>query len=90
MNSKECLIGAKVIFKPIETRREVVLRDYGKVGRLVGVEDSWGGSRPLIVLEGSTHISEISSPKLFVTWRTLWKDIEIVKKNQQLLFDFME
>ena len=90
MNSKECPIGTKIIFKPMQTKREIVLRDYGKVGRLVGVMEDWGESRPLIVLKGSTHISYASSSKLFVTWRTSWRNIELVKKNQQLLFAFME
>lgn len=90
MDNKKCLVGATIIFKPTQTHREVVLKDYGKVGKLVGVEEGWGESRPLIVLKESTHISKVSSPRLFITWRTVWRNIEVVVKNQQLLFDFME
>lgn len=86
--TKEYLIGTSIIFKPINTKREIVLKDYGKVGKIVGIMKEYGDSRPLIVLKESAHVSDVSSSELFVTWRTVWRNIELAK-NQQLLFSFM-
>ena len=49
-------VGTAIIFKPGQINREVVLKDYGKVGKVVGVMEGYSGSRPLIVLKESTHV----------------------------------
>ncbi len=91
MDDKKYPIGTLIVFKPIGIKREVVLKDYGKVGKLVGIVPKYsnrrGYNRLLIVLKGSTHVSNMSSSRLFVTWCTTWRNLELAK-NQQLLFDF--
>jgi hypothetical protein len=79
--------GTRIRFVPSVYSYDEVLADMNKTGRIVGFTMS---NRPLIVLSKSTHESDYSTEKLFVTWQTTWSNIKILpQKNQQLLFSFM-
>ena len=63
-------------------------KDIGKIGRIVGYHD---GDWPVIFLPESEHISRLSTSLVPASWAMGWESIEILsKKNQQLLFAFME
>ena len=62
--------------------------DIGKVGKIVGFTRY---NYPIILLSGSTHVSQFSTKQRPASWSAGWCSIEVLsQKNQQLLFSFME
>lgn len=61
--------------------------DKGKIGTIVNFHHEF----PIIFLPESNHVSSFSTPEIPASWETGWDSIEVLpKKNQQLLFAFME
>ena len=72
-------IGAEIRYTPIEDVNRDACKDIGNQGTVVEHD----GNRVRIYLPTSAKWSK--------TWRTQWKNITpVIKKNQQLLFSFMD
>ena len=76
-------IGAAIRYTPdANDVCSTACKDIGKQGTVIK-HSSGSGSQVTIHLPGSEKYSK--------TWRTFWKNITpVIKKNQQLLFSFME
>ena len=81
---KKYPIGTNVRYIGSEFARKRGGCDIGMRGKIVGYVCDY----PLIFLPDSAHISGFSTHQVPVTWQVGWDSLEMLAKNEQLLFDF--